>query len=45
MEKYELPMVNIHFSKRLFEVTFKRPGKRPTKRPNKIKQKSEKNCC
>ena len=25
MEKYELPMVNIHFSKRLFEVSFKRP--------------------
>jgi len=25
MEKYELPMVNIYFSKRLFEVTFQRP--------------------
>jgi ATP-dependent DNA helicase RecG len=25
MEKYELPMANIYFSKRLFEVSFKRP--------------------
>ena len=25
MKKYELPMANIHFSKRLFEVFFKRP--------------------
>jgi len=25
MEKYELPMINIYFSKRLFEVTFQRP--------------------
>jgi len=25
VEKYELPMVNIYFSKRLFEVTFQRP--------------------
>ena len=25
MEKYELPMANIYFSKRLFEVTFRRP--------------------
>lgn len=25
MEKYELPMLNIYFSKRLFEVTFQRP--------------------
>ena len=26
MEKYELPMANIYFSKRLFEVTFQRPN-------------------
>jgi len=25
MEKYELPIANIYFSKRLFEVSFKRP--------------------
>lgn len=26
MEKYGLPMINIYFSKRLFEVTFQRPN-------------------